>query len=112
MTTHFKDFYIMKAYHLTSSGRKLGLTKICRDEPDCTILVAKRDGKVDAFIIGCSSSCDYGVKKGSRSSYIIDTGNGYKGSGFLHIKDVLQVRNGVIVQGSSEWDNAYTWVMK
>lgn len=58
------DFYIMKAHHLTSSGRKLGMRKICKDEPNCTVLAVTREygfgKKVDAFIIGCSG--DYGVK--------------------------------------------------
>lgn len=106
-------FYIMKAYHLTTSGRKLGLKKICRDEPNCTIVVGKREvgGRmVDCFIIGAQG--DYGVKRGDEAEYIVDTGNGYKGGGYLHIEDVLQVRNGAIVKGATEWDNAYTWVMK
>jgi len=108
-----QTFYIMKAHHLTTSGRKLGLKKIARDEPNCTVVVARRDcgsTLVDCFIIGCAG--DYGVARGEAHGYVIDTGNGYKGAGCLEIKDVLQIRDGVIVKGSPEHDNAYTWVMK
>lgn len=104
-----QTFYIMKAWHLTSSGRKLGLKKICRDEPNVTCIVASRDG-VPAFILG--SAGNYGVAADEIHGYVIDTGNGYKGAGCLEIIDVLQIRDGEIVKGSSDHANAYTWVMK
>lgn len=109
-------FFIMKAHHLTTSGRKLGLKKICKDEPNCTIVVADREAggrTIRCFIIGAAG--DYGVKPGSEGEYTIDTGNGYKGGGYLHILDQLQVRNGKIISakiGTTCWESAYTWVMK
>ena len=112
--TPSSDFVIMKASHLTSSGRKLGLKKICRDEPNCTVLVVERnygyDKSCPAFIIGCSN--DYGVKRGDTASYKIDTGMGYKGEGDMKIMDVLHIVDGAIKEGSTEHENAYTWVMK
>jgi hypothetical protein len=107
-------FYIMKAHHLTSSGRKLSLDKIIRDTVEGTILVADRhvgwSKKVRSFIIGAHG--DYGVKPGDTEQYIVDTGMGYKGNGELDIIDVLQVRNGEIISGGTDHENAYTWVMK
>jgi len=114
------QFYIMKAYHLTTSGRKLGLRKILRDEPNCTIVVATRHygwGKsVPVFIIGCAG--EYGVKAGDESSYTIDTGNGYRNQDeCLDIVDVLQVVDGKIQDTDDDYDlcgfgNRYTYVMK
>ena len=118
------DFYIMKAHHLTSSGRKLGLKKIVRDEPNCTILIAEREygygKKVSCFIIGCAG--DYGVKPGDECSYTIDTGMGYRNQGErLTIEHILQVKGGVVVESDGvkrtdgllpDVENAYTWVMK
>ncbi len=111
----------MKAHHLTSSGRKLGLKKILRDEPNCTIIVATRhygyDKAVKCFIIGCQG--DYGVKTGDVSSYTIDTGNGYSIQGEnLDIEHVIQVEGGEVKKGFHNaaaavgLENRYTWVMK
>ncbi len=108
-----QQFYIMKAYHLTTSGRKLGLKKIAADEPNCTVLVANRNhgmGKVRAFIIG--SGHGYDVFEGQIHGYTIDTGNGHKGSDRMEILDVIEIRDGVITKGSSDHENASTWVMK
>ena len=111
MSNHF---YIMKAHHLTSSGRKLGLKKIIRDEPNCTILVVDREhgyGKtVRAFIIGAAG--DYGVKPGDSAQYTIDTGLGHKGGGSMDIVDVLTIEDGIQTEGAFDHINAYTWVMK
>ena len=118
------DFYIMKAAHLTSSGRKLGLTKILRDEPNCTIVIATRhygyDKTSECFIIGCRGS--YGIKPGDTKSYTIDTGMGYRMNGErLDIEHILQVENGKVVESDGrkrrpdcppEMDARYTWVMK
>ena len=115
---HRSDFYIMKAHHLTSSVRKLGLRKICRDEPNCTILQVTRyyNGKtVDAFIVGARG--DYNVKRGDNVTYTIDTGNGYRCDGErMTVNCVIDVENGEITNldaGTIRMiDNAYTWVMK
>ncbi len=118
------DFYIMKAHHLTSSGRKLGLRKILRDEPNCTIVIATRhygyDKSSECFIIGGRS--DYGIKPGDTQTYTIDTGMGYRMNGErLDIEHILQVENGKVVQSDGhkvncsfppEMDARYTWVMK
>ena len=116
-------FYIMKARHMTSSGRKLGLKKILRDEPDCSIIVATRthgwDKKVPCFIIGCRN--DYSVKQGDMSSHTIDTGMGYTNTDRdLLIEDVLQVKNGMVYEINGvkvdpcvpKWNARYTFVMK
>ena len=96
------DFYIMKAAHLTSSGRKLGLRKIMRDEPNCTIIVATRhyswDKAVPCFIIGAQDPDRYGVEAGDKCTYTIDTGNGYRNQGNrLDIEGVIQVVDGAVV---------------
>ena len=117
-------FYIMKAYHLTKSGRKLNLKKIFRDEPDSTVVMATRtrgwNQEVPVFIIGCPG--DYGVKPGDASTYTIDTGNGYRERNQpLKIEHIFQVKNGVIVGADGkavadgvipETDARYTFVMK
>jgi hypothetical protein len=109
-----ETFYIMKAHHLTSSGRKLGLKKIAREEPGTTILVVRRDHGtqlVDAFIIG--SGHGYGIAKDEIHGYVIDTGMGYKGAGCMTIIDVVEVNDdGEITSGRTDHANAYTWVMK
>lgn len=113
------DYYIMKAHHLTSSGRKLGLKKICRDEPNCVILAVTRgysfNKNVDAFIIDHSGSRP-NVHPGDQATYTIDTGNGHGASGSIHINQVLVVDNGVITNVDADIvatiPNAYTWVMK
>ena len=123
---YISPFYIMKAHHLTTSGRKLGLKKIIRDEPNTTILVATREhgyGQlVECYILGCPG--DYGVKAGDRTTYTIDTGNGYKNrNSTLHIERVIQVKDGVIVEMDGRTVHPsmplpptlkarYTWVMK
>lgn len=112
------QFYIMKAYHLTTSGRKLGLKKICKDEPDCTIVIAQRhldhfgDRKVPVFIIGCRS--DYGVQAGDKTTYTVDTGNGYRDKNKrLEIEGVLTVIDGQIQEEmKGKMDARYTFVMK
>jgi hypothetical protein len=111
-------FYIMKAYHLTTSGRKLGLKKIIKEEPDCTIICATRhysyNKSTECFIIGSRS--EYGVQPGDKSTYIIDTGNGHKGDGYdeLTINHIIHVENGQVTNdvNISDIPNAYTWVMK
>jgi hypothetical protein len=119
-------FYIMKAHHMTSSGRKLGLKKILREEPDCTIVVATRhygyDKKVPLFIAGSPSFDDYGVKSGDKTTYTIDTGNGYRCEGErLDIEHVIQVVDGKVTKVNGKlWNEnklpelpaRYTFVMK
>ena len=108
-----QQFYIMKAHHLTTSGRKLGLTKIARDEPNCTVLVVNRNhgmSTVRAFIIG--SGHGYDVFEGQIHGFTIDTGNGHKGSDRMEILDVIEIKDGVITKGSGDHENAATWVMK
>ena len=112
------QFAIMKAYHLTSSGRKLGLKKIAKDEPNCTIVVATRhygyDKKTPCFIIGTRG--DYNVKAGDTSSYTIDTGNGYRNvNERLTIEHILHIRDGNIINTEGQATNLearYTFVMK
>ena len=112
------DFYIMKAAHMTSSGRKLGLKKIVKHEPNITIFAITREygygKKVDAFVTSHGGS---GVKVGEELTYTIDTGNGYKMNGErLVVNDIFIVKDGVITNKTSEElkqvQNAYTWVMK
>jgi len=117
------QFYIMKAYHLTSSGRKLGLRKIVRDEPDCTLLIAERlvNGRfVPVFIIGARA--DYGVSPGDKTTYTLDTGNGYRNDGEqLNIEHYLQIKNGKVIESDGkahktgelpDVEARYTFVMK
>jgi hypothetical protein len=118
-------FYIMKAHHLTTSGRKLGLAKVAREQGPCTIILATRHygyGKaVKAIITGCAG--DYGVKAGDQSKYTIDTGMGYKNQGErLDIEQVIQVdADGAMIEADGQScepqpvpkvENQYTWVMK
>jgi len=119
-------FYIMKAHHMTSSGRKLGLPKVIREEPNCTIVVATRhygyDKQVPLFLTGSQCDSDYGVKSGDISSYTIDTGMGYKcADEQLDIEHVIQVKNGEVVSvNGKRWTEdklpaipaRYTFVMK
>ena len=118
------QFYIMKAHHLTTSGRKLNLRKIFRDEPDATVIMATRhygyNKRVPVFIIGCRS--DYKVNPGKQSTYTIDTGMGYKCRDcVLDIEHIFQVENGRIIEADGvarndgvipQTDARYTYVMK
>ena len=123
------QFYIMKAYHLTNSGRKLNLKKIFRDEPNSTVLMATRkvgyNKYVPVFIIGCPGT--YGVKPGDQTTYTIDTGNGYRcRNQELEIEHIMQVKNGELVEVDGQEipkgldgkgvipqiDARYTFVMK
>ena len=109
-------FYIMKAYHLTNSGRKLGIKKILKDEPDCTLLVATRshgyDKRVPCYIIG--SRGDYGVKAGDNVFHTIDTGNGYRNQDMpMTVEAVLTVVDGKIQEPvEGKMDSRFTFVMK
>lgn len=120
-----QQFYIMKAVHLTSSGRKLGLAKVAREQGPCTIILAKRHygwtKSVECTITGAQGS--YGVQPGDTAVYTIDTGNGYKCRGSrLDIHHILQVNSdGMVIESDGEkcaptpiptGVNRYTWVMK
>jgi hypothetical protein len=118
----------MKAAHLTSSGRKLGLAKVAREQGECSILIAKRfygwDKSADLFLTGCGNS-DYGVAPGDEVQYTIDTGMGYTHrDSKMVIQHVLQINaDGKVVSRDGiacpprdipkgECENRYTWVMK
>ncbi len=118
------QFYIMKAAHLTSCGRKLGLPKIVKHETDCTIIVGERHygwGKTSMVnIVG--SRGDYGVSPGDKTTYTVDTGNGYRNRGEqLDIHHVLHIADGQLIKVNGRKVEAqpvpvgmtnYTYVMK
>ena len=117
-------FYIMKAHHLTTSGRKLNLARILRDHPTCTVLAVTSEtskGDVDRFIIG--SGHGYGVKPGDIEHSTIDTGMGHRDRGDqMTINQVFEFTNGICTKvngqprsadlGLPQTEAAYTFVMK
>jgi hypothetical protein len=120
------DFYIMRAAHLASTPRKISLAKVAREEPNCTVILAKRfwgfDKEAEVFIIGSASENDYNVKAGDKSTYTIDTGNGYRNyNEKLEIEHVLMLKDGKVVRHDGktceprelpEGENRHAYVMK
>jgi len=108
----------MKAAHMTSSGRKLGIAKIGKDEPNTTVVVATRHygyyKTSECYIIGCQG--EYGVKPGDTATYTTDTGNGYRNENErLDIEDVLQLDSEGNIksqEGNVDLKARYTYVMK
>lgn len=117
-------FYIMKAHHLTSSGRKLNLARIIQDHPTCTVLAVTSEtskGNVDRFIIG--SGHNYDVNAGDGAQTTIDTGLGHRDRGdLMMINNVFEFTNSICTKvngeirsadlGLPETKAAYTFVMK
>lgn len=117
-------FYIMRAHHLTSVGRKLNLARIIQDHPSCTILAvtchtAYKD--IDRYIIG--SGKGYDVKAGDKDRTTIDTGLGLRNRGEeMTINHVYEFENGLLTSVDGQpyiavtmlpkTEAAYAFVMK
>lgn len=109
-------YYIMKAYHITETSRKVSLARMLAEvgaEESCTILIANRsygyNKSAPCFIMGSGT----GYPEEDETTYTIDTGNGHRNAGeALKILDRVVIENGEVVSGHTDHENAYPWVMK
>jgi len=95
------DWYIMKGYHFPKSKTTIEEILAMDKEYDQTVMVCLRGSGYpvkwqEVFIIG--SGGEYG-KVGEKKTYIIDTGNGYRGQGDeVEIQNIIQIKKGEIVK--------------
>ena len=117
---------MMKAYHIYGDRKvnNLAFSEIAKWEPDCTVVIGNRyygSKCVPFFLIGSGTPDNYSnLSRHNKTSYVIDTAMGYKGSGYLRIQAVVEIRRGKVVtpvvdgvaQKFQTPDRAPIWVMK